>query len=348
MSFSNKILKIKKYDIPSKIFFAPINPGYSYNGTIDDRYTEFFIKRAGNGIGICYIGNVAIDTDLRTNEGTAVLLKEQEKEWMYLTNEIRSKGSIPGIQLAWKPVNINMQRNFFCEEKNQFLKIAQKYYEEFVEYDFIVKRFVDKIEFAKSVGFDLVQIHAAHGYALSLLLSQYVSRVSSPRENKGYKIIEQIINLCKTQNLIFDIRISLYEGWEAPEKELEYKETLFKLLLELGVDMISLSNGFYNLDKNMIYPPKLFGPVLLKDAIYIAHKYPNMVWNVAGNMEQIDFEDIPENLSISIGRQLLVDPLFITKVQNGTKEEIIKCTECNRCHYYSNMLPGIIECNVFK
>ena len=112
MSFSNKILKIKKYDIPSKIFFAPINPGYSYNGTIDDRYTEFFIKRAGNGIGICYIGNVAIDTDLRTNEGTAVLLKEQEKEWMYLTNEIRSKGSIPGIQLAWKPVNINMQRNF--------------------------------------------------------------------------------------------------------------------------------------------------------------------------------------------------------------------------------------------
>lgn len=50
-------LCIRDLNIPTNVFFAPINPGFANDGIISDDYIGFFAKYSGNGIGICYVGN---------------------------------------------------------------------------------------------------------------------------------------------------------------------------------------------------------------------------------------------------------------------------------------------------
>ena len=49
--------------VPSKVFFAPINPGWCEQGIASEKYFDFFEQRSGKAIGICYIGNVAIHNE---------------------------------------------------------------------------------------------------------------------------------------------------------------------------------------------------------------------------------------------------------------------------------------------
>lgn len=345
MNSLTKPIYVKNHLIPSKIFFAPINPGYSIDGKINNNYIDFFLKRAGNGVGICYIGNVAIEPEFKTNTGTAVLMKEQLEKWSQLSHRIKLKGSQPGIQLAWKPSNMYMQKNFYNPNKEDFINLSRKYCKEFKEYDLVIKQFVEKIKFSEYAGFNLIQLHAAHGYALSLLLSGVVNDITNPEDSKGYKLLEHLMDKNLNKELIWDIRISLFEGIDSFHNELQYKEKLLKSIQALGFDIISLSNGLYNIDKHMIYPPKSISPIILEPSIELANKNPQTIWNIAGNMEKIFYKELPPNLTISLGRQLLADPLFIKKINCGKENEILTCTECNRCHYYSNMLPGIVECD---
>ena len=97
----------------------------------------------------------------------------------------------------------------------------------------------------------------------------------------------------------------------------------------------------------MIYPPKNAGPIILQEARSLAKNYKNITWNVAGNMESVLMTDevLPENLTISLGRQLLADPSTVRKL-NNEEPVSFRCSGCNRCHYYSFGFDGIQPCRI--
>ena len=252
--------------------------------------------------------------------------------------------------MAWKPPQITLQRTFVTNKKADQLEKYKQFYSDFEEGEEVADLFRRNIEHAATLGFSVIQIHAAHGYALSLLLSRVVSGCNMPEETKGIDLIRKIVNGLNIGETILDIRLSLYEGIEDHFSEIEYKTNLFEALLKYGFDMISLSNGFYNIDKTMIYPLKKEKPVIFEKGEYFARKYNEVVWNVAGNMENalMTRTDLPYNLTFSLGRQLLADPDTVVKMKSHTYSDIQPCSECNECHYYSFGFNSIRKCKLLR
>jgi 2,4-dienoyl-CoA reductase-like NADH-dependent reductase (Old Yellow Enzyme family) len=156
------------------------------------------------------------------------------------------------------------------------------------------------------------------------------------------KMISMIINGIREilpSDLILDVRISLIDGLISEESELAYKSLLIEQLVELEIDMISISNGIYDINKQLIYPLKNWGHgVFIKKIIPFAERYPHIIWNASGNIwdiDELDLEKLPHNLTFSMGRALIADPSFIAKSLSGHKLSINHCERKNQCHYYS-------------
>jgi len=101
-------------DLPSRFFLAPINTGYSDNGVPTSQMLAFHKRRTGHKIGVAYVGNVAIASDYKTNDGTAVITKEHLRVWHDLARCIREGGSIPAIQLACRLAPRRSSQKWVC------------------------------------------------------------------------------------------------------------------------------------------------------------------------------------------------------------------------------------------
>lgn len=202
----NKIhaININDIDILSNVFFAPINPGWCTDGFISKKYIDFFANHSGRGIGICYVGNVALQKNWSSNDNTAVLNITPKKSWLELSKCILENGSLPGIQLAWKPPQIKMQKSFTTNNKEEQIRAFKDFYYKFEDCDYVSELFKSSIKYSLILGFPVVQIHAAHGYALSLLLSRGVSGCDNPEETKGFKLLEKIMTKINVKDAIMD------------------------------------------------------------------------------------------------------------------------------------------------
>nr|ELR5041663.1 NADH:flavin oxidoreductase/NADH oxidase [Providencia stuartii]ELR5081303.1 NADH:flavin oxidoreductase/NADH oxidase [Providencia stuartii] len=111
-----------------------------------------------------------------------------------------------------------------------------------------VQQFVDAAKRAEYAGFDVIEIHAAHGY----LLHQFLSPLSNQRqdeyggsfENRSRLLIEvfRAVRQAVTPEIAVGIRISATDwvdgGWDLPEA-IELTEQLE----ELGCDYMHVSSG---------------------------------------------------------------------------------------------------------
>lgn len=114
--------------------------------------------------------------------------------------------------------------------------------------ELIIQQFVDAAKRAEYAGFDVIEIHAAHGY----LLHQFLSPLANKRqdeyggsfENRTRLLIEvfRAIRDAVSSNIAVGVRISATDwvegGWDLPESI-----ELTKLLEELGCDFIHVSSG---------------------------------------------------------------------------------------------------------
>ena len=342
---------IRGREIATRFFFAPINTGYSNNGAPTSRLIEFHASRSGKKIGISYVGNVAIGAQFVTNNST-LYLSDNEDKWLELTQTISSNDSLPAIQLgcryskiqpikSWKNTDI---LKYLEDVKSELDTISKE------EIELIEENFIKSALKAISLGFEVIQIHAAHGYFLSLLLSnKFNIRKDEYGENKTL-LLEKIIKKIRESSpeAILDIRISLLEGLDSEDFEIEYKKEVIKEICKLDVDIISISHGIYNVNKEFIYPPADWGHgVYIDKVLPFSMEYPDILWNIAGNIWDLNKinQHIPNNVTFSIGRSIIADSEFVRKTIDGKTKEINKCNRCNLCHYYS-LGKSYMECKI--
>lgn len=348
-------IKIKKLNIKTKIFLAPINTGYCIDGNPCKKFVEFHKTISGNNIGITYVGNVAIGKEYTTNNRTAYF-NDNETVWREVVKEINMSGGIAGIQLGCRYSSIIPEINMSISNmlKEGYLLKAKREisYMSINEIEEIIRMYIQSAVTAYNLGFEVIQIHAAHGYFLSLMLSDKFNKRKDIYGIDRLKVVRDIITGIyeKIPEAILDIRLSLIEGIESEEKELQYKKEIIDEIQRMKISIISLSNGIYNIDKRMIYPSKSASyDMMLKYGEYFAEKYPHMVWNVAGNMERAIFDkkDKLNNLTYSIARQLLSNPKTFYKYDNSISE-VMRCKACNKCHYYSSGESELKWCSKFR
>jgi 2,4-dienoyl-CoA reductase-like NADH-dependent reductase (Old Yellow Enzyme family) len=338
---------------------APINTGYAERGNPSQHLINFYGARSSKEIGITFVGTTAISRDTVTNKNTLILDDQSDlNSFEELSEKIREKGGIPGLQLgcrltkmtpttAWQSdsfekIREEIKKEIYTYSKESFTKIAED--------------FCQAINLAVKTGYEVIQLHAAHGYFLSLLLSPIFNL---RKDEFGYpqcKLVFDIIGKTKQfhPKLILSVRMNCIYGLEDKNEEIESASDIAATLFKAGVDIVDFSAGVYDINKYLIYPSVSDGHACyLPYALKVRRKIRSELGIVsfAGNVWDLSKVDeiLEGNMAVSIGRSLIADPQFVSKSFENRTEEIIPCTRDRTCpcHYFSNG-GNNIECSENK
>jgi len=218
----------------------------------------------------------------------------------------------------------------------------------------IIKQFGDAAERAIQAGFELIEIHGAHGY----LINQFLSRFSNIREDEYGKGIEgrarfagEIVREVRGRvGKDFPISFKISAQEFVPDG-LTTEETIsiLRLIVTEGVDVVQVSAG------NDATPEWICQPMFMKKACLVdsAEKIKAALKDipimVVGRINDplIAEAIISEGKAdlVCMGRGLLADPELPRKAQEGRLEDIRICIACNTC-MQSIFRKGRIECLV--
>ncbi|MEY8118494.1 hypothetical protein AB9F26_09545 [Falsihalocynthiibacter sp. BN13B15] len=306
----------------SLVFFLGVNTGFTTNGLPDSRFIDFYQQRSSPKLHCAIVGNVVVPGGFGSNDSTPML--DSDPSWKRVANAIDSKGSKPGIQLASAWSGYLGQRKFVARKPSEFIEHARQLVLslELEVVDSILNAFHEGASLAVDHGFRHVQIHAAHGYLLSLLVD---SRINS----NAYRTRDKLADLAQflgSQDIETSIRCSIRTGDDEFDKA--GNDENIRGIVELPYDFVDLSSGYYNIDKRLIYPSR---PEIVssrhKESRAIASRYPTRKFIVSGKVMRKGIY-LPENVDIGICRDLIANPDFLSDQQNG-------CRDHGKCHYHS-------------
>jgi 2,4-dienoyl-CoA reductase-like NADH-dependent reductase (Old Yellow Enzyme family) len=217
----------------------------------------------------------------------------------------------------------------------------------------IIRQFGDAAERAVQAGFELIEIHGAHGY----LINQFLSRFSNIREDEYGKDIvgrskfarEVIREVKERVGKEFPISFKISAQEFVPDG-LTTGESIkiLQLLVTEGVDIVQVSAG------NDATPEWICQPMFMKKACLVdsAEKIKAALDIPVMAVGRISDPLIAEAIIsegkadlICMGRGLLADPELPRKAQEGRLEDIRICIACNTC-MQSIFRKGRIECLV--
>lgn len=199
----------------------------------------------------------------------------------------------------------------------------------------VIDLFIKAAKRAKDIGFDGVQIHAAHFFFLSRFISPRVNHRMDEyggNTDKRIKILYEIINGIKevAPSLHLTIKINSSDFTFGGLEENESLE-ICKKLAKVGLDSIEVSgNGTSRAGIKAHINEAYF----LDFAKQLANEIDIPVILVGGLRSKEKMQEIINNTKIellSTSRPLLCEPDFPNKLKNGETEES-KCISCNSCY----------------
>lgn len=218
----------------------------------------------------------------------------------------------------------------------------------------IVCLFGDAAERAVGAGFELIEIHGAHGY----LINQFLSGFSNTRQDeyggdtrRRARFAVEVVREVRRRvgpDLPISFKISAQEFVPSGGLAVEESIEIIKLLEEAGIDAVQVSAG------NDATPEWISQPMLMPRGCLVesaskmkaAVRVPVIcVGRINGPLlaEQI----LNENKAdlVCMGRALLADPELPRKAREGRLQDIRRCVGCNTC-INSIFKKGRVECLV--
>jgi len=217
----------------------------------------------------------------------------------------------------------------------------------------IIRQFGDAAERAVKAGFELIEVHGAHGY----LINQFLSGFSNIREDEygrdtagrtrfAAEIIREIRHRIGT-DFPLSFKISAQEfvpGGLTTEESIE----ILKQLVKNGIDVVQVSAG-NDATPEWICQPMFMKPACLADSAAKIKSALDIPVMVVGRINDpfIAEEIINEGMAdlVCMGRGLLADPELPEKARAERFEDIRICIACNTC-MQSIFRKGRIECLV--
>ena len=223
----------------------------------------------------------------------------------------------------------------------------------------------------KEIGVDGVEIHAVHeGYLLDQFAMSYTNHrndaYGGSLENRlrfTCEIVKEIKKVCGDDypvSLRYSVR-SMTKGFNSgavPGEEftevgrtMEESEKAVKILEEAGYDLFNCDNGTY--DAWFWAHPPVYAPLNLNLA-YVEHikKFTTKPVVCAGRMQpDVAAASIAAGKidAMGLGRQLLCDPEYITKLKEDRLEDVRPCIACHgACLPFNGMNGKGTDINVLS
>jgi 2,4-dienoyl-CoA reductase-like NADH-dependent reductase (Old Yellow Enzyme family)/thioredoxin reductase len=328
------------------------------DGSISDATVEHYRRRAGGGPAMIIMEAHAVSPEGVVSAHQARIYDDRFIEGLSkIAGVMKSEGAVPAIQIhhGGRQTSIKVIKRKPLAPSPIPCPVIRGDVEPLTIDGIheIVQKFGDAAERAKKAGFELIEIHGAHGY----LINQFLSKVSNIREDEyggdtvgrsrfAIEIVEEIRRRIGPE-FPLSFKISAQEFVPDGLTVTESIEIL-KLLVKAGVDIVQVSAG-NDITPEWICQPMFMEKACLAESAAQVKKALNipvmtvgrindpMVANEVLLKEQADL--------VCIGRGLLADPDMPNKAREGRLDEIRICIACNTC-MESIFRKGRIECLV--
>jgi 2,4-dienoyl-CoA reductase-like NADH-dependent reductase (Old Yellow Enzyme family) len=249
----------------NRIFVSPMCQYSSRNGTPTDWHLVHLGSRAVGGAGLVMVEATSVSPEGRISPSdSGMWLPEHAQAFRPIAEFIKDQGAVPGVQLAhagrkastgvpwrgdrpltedegaWKPIApsaIAFDNGYPVPWEMDEKKIGE-----------VLAQFGSSARLSLEAGFEVVEIHMAHGY----LLHEFLSPLSNQRtdgfggsfENRvrfPLKVAEEVRRIWPEGRPVF-VRISCTD-WVEGGWDLKQSIEFCRRLKGIGVDLIDCSSG---------------------------------------------------------------------------------------------------------
>ena len=344
-------IKLGKVTFRNRIFSAPMG---ATDITADccpgPRTQGFYELRAKGGAAAVTVSELVVHPD---TDGSHMLHLDLETvgclaAHTFVADAIRRHGAVPSIELS----HSGQYAGTYMSDKNKKASLNQWGPSDGTRPDGrpvkalskeqiadIVKTYGEKAVLCKRAGYEMIMVHAGHGWLLHQFLSPYLNHrtdeYGGSLENR-IRIVREV--LASVRNAVgpdfpVEVRLSgseLFDGGYGIEDGIKIAQAVEDL-----VDLIHVSAGSYQFGFFNTTPP-MFDEhgvnVWLAAEIKKHVKKPVATIGALSDPEQME-RIIAEGKAdvVYMGRQLLADPFHPQKVMSGQEDRIVKCLRCYTC-----------------
>ena len=259
-------IEIGGIKIKNRIMMAPMCMYSAVDGVIGDFHSAHLGARAVGGVGLIIVEATGVSPEGRISPYDAGIWNEKQVDaFSPLVKFCKSCGSVMGIQLAHAGRKASTNAPWLGDNPlkqdeggwqvlgpssipfNEDYPVPKEMDENDIKK--VIKDFANGAKNADKAGFDLIEIHAAHGY----LINEFLSPLSNKRKDKYGGSIEnrarlllEVLEAIKSEgwpkNKPIFVRISAVD-WVEGGFDIESAVVLAKMLKEAGVSLIDCSSG---------------------------------------------------------------------------------------------------------
>lgn len=315
------------------------------DGTVTQRTIDHYRRLGEGGTGLVMVEYTYVDDDASKaiHNQLGISRREHVSGLGWLADVVRSTGAGVGLQLAHggrqKFLGTQPLKSASASSWSEVEAVEGHVPQPMTvdEIHQLVRDFGTAARRAHDARFDLVEVHAGHGYLLTNFLSPHTNdrtdEYGGSGENRARILVEIVDEIRRNvpRDFPLSIRLSVVD-YEPDGITIEETVALCRLLEEHGVDVIHASGGHHALMEWEVSPwympraPHRWGWEQIKKAVTIP------VIASGSLVAPTVAEEILESGSadfVSLGRAMLADPDWTVKALSGRPEEITPCIRCN-------------------
>jgi 2,4-dienoyl-CoA reductase-like NADH-dependent reductase (Old Yellow Enzyme family)/thioredoxin reductase len=349
--------------LKNRVIKAPQHTGLANpDGSITDRMLTHYRSLAQGGAGLITVEYAWVDNDASKASPCqlGIASVEHSPGLSLLAQTIQANGAKASIQIS----HAGRQRFTLQQPKAASPVPWEEIYalgcpapkeltfDEILE---IVKAFGQAAKRAETAGFDMVEIHACHGYLISNFLSPHTNKrtdwYGGFLENRMRFLLELIAEIKRQVDSCFPVVVRLSgTDYEPDGHTIEETIELSKRLEALGVAAIHMSGGNHHQTIHEVSPMGMS----LAHNTWAAEAVKKVVGIPVIASGSINLPALAESILeegkgdfIGLGRPLWADPEWPKKAREGRPEDIRPCIRCNDgCLARGDHIANTIWCSV--
>ena len=342
--------RIGKLEVRNRILQSPMGTfSYDTEGVPSQQTIDYFAERAKGGVGLIICHGVRVSPESRVR-GLPNLFDDKQIPFMArIADAIHRAGARCALQMnhsgkAMTYTNVSEGKSSessaigpsairYVKTGSMIREVSRE------EIHRLVELFSDAARRVMQAGFDMVELHAAHGYLMSCFLSPLTNRrgdeYGGSPQNRAKFVCEILGRIRDKAGPDFPVSVrfngaDLLPGGTGIEDSLIHAQMFEKA----GASMLHVSAGTHE-NTEVQFLSYLWPNAYLTDLAAQVKKVVNIPVCTVGKLGDpaVANQVLEQGKAdfIALGRPLLADPYWPRKVEEGRIDEINRCIYCNNC-----------------
>ena len=328
----------------NRIMFPPLTTGYEKNGMISEQDMGFYTRLAKGGVGYIVLGDVA---PINSFSPTPKLFDDSQiPAFKALADSVHAYGTKLGVQLFHPEYDVDAINSLFMQKK--FDEMRQRMHHDMMFFtdevsEEMLMAIIDKTcacaVRAQKAGVDVIQIHGdrLNGCLCSTRMNHRTDKFGGSLENRVRfaRMLTRAIRKA-VPDMVIDYKLSIVTPQRGKGGIDEADAVQFaQWLVEDGVDMLHVAQANHTGNMADTIPPMGVQPYgfFVKIAGDIK-KAVNVPVSAVGRIVDAEMAArvIESGMAdmVAMGRPLLADPDWGTKIAAGKACDIRRCISCNK------------------